>query len=1103
MKMDFILSTTTDYAMKLALQDCLDKAQEDLFNDYIVIVPETKTLLAERFLLDHHKNHSFANIYIYSFNRLLEKIQTQKVFPVSKEAGVMIVRNLIMELEENLVCYKKTAGTVGFAENIYDTISQLKTSGISPIELSLSAEKVSTALQIKLKDIALIYDAYESKLGEELADSNDKLVMLEKQAELSDFVKNANLYVVGFESLTASATNVIKSFVKNATSVVVSAGYMHPKKTNSHIADNDVYARYQQIADSLKIKYEPYFRAQTLKGDFLHIRENLFAYPLNKKKTSGNVKIFGAPNYFIEARRVASQIKQAVLENRCRYKDNAIYVCSNEQTEFIISALKEFEIPHFVSVDYQFENHPFFTFIKGLFSVIKRNLEMQDVLTFSRNQLLYLDKDKLDDFDNYVHKYAINYSKFLKPFNLGDNESGQFKNAEEIRQEIVNIVSKFAGIYNANMTISELVDSLKVFLKDFNMPWKLEILESLQNKQQEIPSAYATRQVMTKADEVLKMLKQFLGEQKVDLNDFYILLISGLQSSDISLLPLGIDQVQVVNSQEGLYEIKNLYVVGASDGLFPLRTQDLGLIQDSEINSLEGISEKKIEPTIKSINRRERYKVFELLQFPTEKLSLSYSEHALNGEELKVSSLVQMVSNLFKTQEDKDYEIDQIYSSFDDLAVTQEDKEQLALSLGSKQVMQNYLGENLSSFKNGYDYNAGFDFINSLYHSLEKTFSEEIKEKFDNINNEHDYENIFNANQLFFKKGTTSISELEKYFACPFKHFADYGLKLKEKEMANMKALDVGDILHLVAEKFVKYASQDRIDNVEKFAVNTLKQVLENEKYSVEENKVLISIMENEVKRLCKALYDELKVSEFKPTDTESWFGKDGKYKGIIVSDEPKIELVGKIDRIDKTEEFHRIIDYKTGKIDAGLDDVYYGVKIQLPVYLSALRKETTKPAGVLYFPIRNEFAKGKDKANELYKMKGFILNDPKAILKMDKTYSYESPKSDFISPELKTAKTLQASGVFEFSGRDNLVSDNEIESMARYVRAASRKATKEILDGFIMPSPFAKSKTNKPCDYCEYRNVCGILSNEYASLREPSAKNVKDFFKGDQKWEE
>ena len=74
MKMDFILSSTTEYAMKLALLDVLKKAETNKFQEYIVVVPETKTLYAERFLLENSKKHAFSNIYIYSFNRLLKKL---------------------------------------------------------------------------------------------------------------------------------------------------------------------------------------------------------------------------------------------------------------------------------------------------------------------------------------------------------------------------------------------------------------------------------------------------------------------------------------------------------------------------------------------------------------------------------------------------------------------------------------------------------------------------------------------------------------------------------------------------------------------------------------------------------------------------------------------------------------------------------------------------------------------------------------------------------------------------------------------------------------------------------------------------------------------
>ena len=271
MKMEFVLSTTTDYAMRQALLKLLKSSEADVFGSYIVVAPETKTLEVERFLLDNSKNHAFANIYIYSFNRLLKRVQIKPVYPLSKEAGVMIVRNLIMSLAEELVCYKKTAGTVGFAENIYETIQQLKSSGISPIELKETSQKCSTALRIKLEDISLIYDAYETYLGEELIDPSDKLSMLEKQAEISEKIKESHIYVVGFDSLTANACGVIKSFVRNALSVNVSASFIHKEKKNSHIADNETFEHLKKIADDLHIKYQPKFIENPLKDDFKHI----------------------------------------------------------------------------------------------------------------------------------------------------------------------------------------------------------------------------------------------------------------------------------------------------------------------------------------------------------------------------------------------------------------------------------------------------------------------------------------------------------------------------------------------------------------------------------------------------------------------------------------------------------------------------------------------------------------------------------------------------------------------------------------------------------------------------------------------------------------
>jgi len=1095
MKMDFILSTTYEEAMKNALLDLLDKSQQDVFGSYIVIVPEQKTMQVERFLLENSKNKAFANIYVYSFNRLLKRIQTKPIYPLNKEAGVMIVRNLIMALSGDLVCYKKTAGTVGFAENIYETLQQLKSSNISPIELSESAKKCSTALRIKLEDIALIYDAYENYLGEELIDSSDKLIMLEKQIGTSEKVRNSHVYIVGFDALTANADQVIKSLVKNAKSVTVSASYFSKDKKNAHIADNEVFEHLKKIADSLKIPYNPKFEEKQLSGDFKHIYENLYSYPVKKCKSQGNIKLFGAPNFDIEAKKVASLIKKDILLNKCRYKDNAVFLASEEAKDSIINAFKEYEIPCFSTSPYEYENHQLFVFIKLLFAMLRKNMEAEDVIKFSKCALLNLDDNLTDDFENYVLKYGINHNKFLKPFAYKDIDERRI-NSELVRNNIYDIVNSFALIYNENMTVKEVVESLFEFFKNIEIEKRLDLLFNNQEKLNQTRDSYATKQAFTKAKEVLEMLAQFLGNEKIKLDEFYTLLISGLEAADITLLPLSVDCVQVVSDPDSLLEIKNLYVVGASDGTFPRREQDLGLIQDSEIVSLEVLNEKKIEPTIKTINRRERYKIFELLQLPTNNLIISFSEHAKAGEEVKMTSLMQSVAGLFVDDEGNELAIEKVFSAYSENPEKENSEIDLIRSLGTKANALKYLAENVSGYKYGGSYLMGSRVIHSLYKALENDMDIQTKNSFNEINLNKEFSKINNAKNLYFPKNTTSISQLERYFTCPFMHFANYGLKLKDREKADMKALDVGDILHEVSEKFVLFASKKPDVNVDKFAINTLKNILSKEKYSEEDNRVLIHILEAEAIRLCRALKDEMDSSSFRITAAEKWFGKNGDYKGILLNEKENIELVGKIDRIDETEDFYRIIDYKTGKIETKPEDIYYGKKLQLALYLSAIQNVKKQPAGVLYFPIRNEFADSKKKAKEVYRMKGYLLNNKEAILKMDRSLNKDNPRSRFITPEIKTS-----SEEVEFKANNSLLSSEEMKTMAAYARDVASKATEEILSGYCKPAPY-KSGAGMACDYCEFKKVCGIMSVDYQTARESKNAKAKEFYKEGTIWQ-
>ena len=113
---------------------------------------------------------------------------------------------------------------------------------------------------------------------------------------------------------------------------------------------------------------------------------------------------------------------------------------------------------------------------------------------------------------------------------------------------------------------------------------------------------------------------------------------------------------------------------------------------------------------------------------------------------------------------------------------------------------------------------------------------------------------------------------------------------------------------------------------------------------------------------------------------------------------EKKQKSFGKIDRIDiaKDEEgrYLRIIDYKSSNYDINLDNVVYGLQLQLLTYLDAVCKiEDLEPAAVLYFNlIEEKLDKRKtkeeieDELRKNFKMKGLVAADVKLIKMMDKS---------------------------------------------------------------------------------------------------------------------
>ena len=125
------------------------------------------------------------------------------------------------------------------------------------------------------------------------------------------------------------------------------------------------------------------------------------------------------------------------------------------------------------------------------------------------------------------------------------------------------------------------------------------------------------------------------------------------------------------------------------------------------------------------------------------------------------------------------------------------------------------------------------------------------------------------------------------------------------------------------------------------------------------------------LRRTVWALQEQLKKGSFTPGAFEVSFAMEDSLDAINItlSDEEKLRLRGRIDRMDVCEKddtvYVKIIDYKSGNTSLDLVALYYGLQLQLVVYMdAALELEEKKhpgkevePAGIFLLSYRRSDA--------------------------------------------------------------------------------------------------------------------------------------------------
>src|SRR5690606_30481409 len=115
--------------------------------------------------------------------------------------------------------------------------------------------------------------------------------------------------------------------------------------------------------------------------------------------------------------------------------------------------------------------------------------------------------------------------------------------------------------------------------------------------------------------------------------------------------------------------------------------------------------------------------------------------------------------------------------------------------------------------------------------------------------------------------------------------------------------------------------------------------------------------LEQVISRASKVLRHQAKVSEFTPIGLELAFGPYQELPPLVftLKNGTKMQLQGRIDRVDKAENengvYLRIIDYKSSSRGLDLNEVYYGLALQMLTYLDIIITHSHHLIGVDAIP--------------------------------------------------------------------------------------------------------------------------------------------------------
>lgn len=1105
MALQFYFGPSGSGKSKRLHQDVLHMAAKDPDCNFLFLVPDQFTMQTQTDLVKESPGGGIMNIDVLSFGRLTHRIFEETGYgrkPVLDDTGKsLVLRKVASSVKEELPVLSGNLNKIGYIHEIKSAISEFKQYGLSVERVGELAEfsKSRGTLYYKLKDLKTLYQAFDTYVAERFITTEDTLALLSRAVYESKIMKNSVVIFDGFTGFTPIQYRLIAELMELSRMVIVSVTlgegenpyrimgeqelFYLSKKT---VRDLQKWAQKRNVRQAEDVYLGkgglPRFRESR---ELAHLEKQLFRYPLkpyeeSQKDSIPAIQIREAMSPAGEVRGACILIKKLVLEQNYSYRDIAVVTGELETYgDFFEREAATYDIPVFIDRTRGILLNPFLEYIRSALRIVLQNFSYESVFHYLRSGLADFTMEETDLLENYILATGIK----------GRKKWGELftRNAtEQINELRARLYGQMTPLLQKQETASGYVKALYEFIVAGRIQEKLLTFEEQFRADGEEERAKEYAQIYRLVMELLNQIEGLLREEAMTLQEFADILDSGFAEIEVGTIPGGVDRVIVGDMERTrLNQVKVLLFLGVNDGNIPRNANKGGIISDIDREFLKD-SDIELAPTPRQQMFTQRLYLYMNMTKPSERLYLSYARISSDGKTLRPSYLIDTVKALFPCAYQGNL---------------MEGKEPVTERIMGKKDALPYVAEELRERAQG---RAG-GMTDEEFFSLCRIYWEDSAfrgqmEKLLQAAYEHYEHKPLGAMIARMVYGTVlenSVSRLERYAACAYAHFLQYGLNLKEREVFRLENTDLGNIYHEVLEVFshrLKEHGYTWLDFPKEEGEQLLWEALENCSmqygetilYSSARYQYMIERMYRILKRTIWALKEQLKSGKFLPEAFEMSFSRVENLDAvnITLSEEEKMKLRGRIDRLDTCEDedhiYVKVIDYKSGNKKFDLAAVYYGLQLQLIVYMNVAAEMMKKshpdkevvPAALLYYHVNDPMIKSEEELSpeqvndQLLKelrMNGLVNDSEDVIGLLDGSFA---TKSSIIPVERKSDGSLSA--------RSSVVKRQDYEVISNYVNQKMHQFGTEILQGNIEVNPCEQGNTES-CTYCTFREICAF----------------------------